>query len=288
MINLLQQTNYRHYLRAIFEQEKSFTNGASLNTFAKRLKLGTSSLKMILSGQRNLTSEATFRIGRILRFSRKEQMYFEALVLENQTDEPDRKAYYELRLKELREENPTVQEASFTISDNRILHHWFLPALALYLIDVEHVSSFELTQEEIERVSKRLQIPEAKLQESLTELKQVNLPATTNDEKSFHLIFNRLSQMTAEKNYLLSLLEETKRRIQTDYSKHDSYFAAYTLTIDSNSLNQLREDFKELMNKYIFARSDNRDNSRILQLNCQFFCVDQAKTAEVPVMQLDN
>lgn len=95
--------DYRLFLKDFYESEKKRTSRFSYRYFAKQAGLKTSSfLKMVIDGKRGLTTATIASFGRVLKLSKKEQDFFEALVFYNQARTQNEREHYYDRLVSLR------------------------------------------------------------------------------------------------------------------------------------------------------------------------------------------
>src|SRR3954470_5034384 len=77
--------DYRAFLRAFYEQNKSNEYGFSLRAFSKRARLRSSNyLKLVMDGERNLTSEMAVRFAKACSLRGQAADYFCELVAFNQ------------------------------------------------------------------------------------------------------------------------------------------------------------------------------------------------------------
>lgn len=96
-MELFSYLDYRRYLRDRFAYEKSRTRHFSFRYFARIAGFSSPGfLKMVMTGERNLTPTSINQCARALKLPKKEAAYFEALVLFNQarTDQ-ERDLYFE-------------------------------------------------------------------------------------------------------------------------------------------------------------------------------------------------
>jgi uncharacterized protein (TIGR02147 family) len=88
--------DYRAFLRAFYDQNKAGEYGFSLRAFSKRAHLSSSNyLKLVMDGERNLTSEMAVRFARACSLRARSADYFCELVAFNQAKTaPERERAY--------------------------------------------------------------------------------------------------------------------------------------------------------------------------------------------------
>ena len=79
--------DFREYLRDVFQENKEKNRFFTHRYFAKLAGLGSYSyLRMVIKGERNLTTNSVNKIVRALKLNKKESAYFENLAYFNQID----------------------------------------------------------------------------------------------------------------------------------------------------------------------------------------------------------
>lgn len=94
-------TDYREFLKSFFEFKKLTNPAYSASMFARKAGLGSNSrgyLKLVIENKRNLSAQTIRSFSDALGFTAHESLYFENLVLFNQSDRGQDKKYYFDRL----------------------------------------------------------------------------------------------------------------------------------------------------------------------------------------------
>ena len=103
MVNLFEYQNYRDYLRAYYNEQKSLKKSFSYRTFSKKADIQAPSfLFYVIEGKRNLTKNSLLKISGAIGHSREEADYFENLVFFNQANNIRAKTLYYSRIVEVR------------------------------------------------------------------------------------------------------------------------------------------------------------------------------------------
>ena len=127
MQSIFDFTNYRNYLKAYFEERKLSKRKFSYRLFANQCGFKSASfLKMVIDGQKKLTTASIASITSGLGLKKKEAAYFETLVLFEQATQQKEKEHYLERLISLR---PQTQELALTADQYRYLTDYRLVAL---------------------------------------------------------------------------------------------------------------------------------------------------------------
>ena len=103
MVNLFEYQNYRDYLRAYYNEQKSLKKSFSYRSFSKKAGIQAPSfLFYVIEGKRNLTKNSLLKISEAIGHTREEADYFENLVFFNQADTIHAKTLYYSRIVEVR------------------------------------------------------------------------------------------------------------------------------------------------------------------------------------------
>lgn len=97
MPDIFQYVDYREYLNAWFAEAKRKNAAFSFRMFSKMAGYNSPGfIKMVLSGERNLTVAGLHKFAKALKFGIREGHYFEAMVFYNQAkDDKERDIYYD-------------------------------------------------------------------------------------------------------------------------------------------------------------------------------------------------
>jgi uncharacterized protein (TIGR02147 family) len=127
MVNIFEYTDYRAYLKAIFEDKKKSDPKFSHRWLAQRLELSTSNfIMLVMQGKRNLNQSLCFRLSEVLKHTRKEAEYFQSMVNFMQAGTGKEKDLYFNRIAALRK-NVNVSK----IEENQYEYYsnWYNPVI---------------------------------------------------------------------------------------------------------------------------------------------------------------
>jgi uncharacterized protein (TIGR02147 family) len=103
MVNLFEYQNYRDYLKAYYNEQKSLKKAFSYRSFSKKAGIQAPSfLFYVIEGKRNLTKNSLLKISGAIGHTREEADYFENLVFFNQSENIHDKTLYYSRIVEVR------------------------------------------------------------------------------------------------------------------------------------------------------------------------------------------
>lgn len=267
MLDVFRFSSYRTYLKEYYELEKASGRQARQASLAKAFGMSPAGLNLILTGKRNLTVEGIHDIARALKFTTAERDYFEALVLAEQTENANTRIFYSRRLKKI-ESGTKVKRAR--ISDRSVLSAWSLPALLIYLIDVERISERSLAPRRVSALASRFKLNESQVKEVLEKFLEARL-LQIKPEEQIHFVFSKVANQGPEKTFIRETIKESLDRVEKSYGSDDSFFFSSAFSIDSEKIPAFREKLKSVIDHYIAHDPAAAKELRILQTNIQFF-----------------
>jgi transcriptional regulator with XRE-family HTH domain len=246
-----QHSSTKEFIKSSFVLAKKHNPSLNVERYAKRLGLGVSTLKMILSGKRRPTVYQTLSVARDLRLSSGEIAYLEALSLHEAAKDSWQKAYY---AKLLAAKKKDVKVSTIHTSQKKLLSDPIILPLLVYLMGrkPEEIDYFKLAKE--------LRVSEKRVIELVNYFK-ANEILLSQSEGQHHVAFDKLSHRVVQKNYQKSLLTDVAGRIDTEYDNPTSLFLSYTFSATEEMLLQLQIDLKNIMTKYM--AEDVRNESKI-------------------------
>ncbi len=103
MADVFEFQNYRDYLKAYYEEQKTARRNFSYRSFSDKAGINASAfLYYVIQGKRNLTKNTVFKVSTAIGHSREEAEYFENLVFFNQASTISEKTQFYSRIVEAR------------------------------------------------------------------------------------------------------------------------------------------------------------------------------------------
>jgi uncharacterized protein (TIGR02147 family) len=224
-----------------FKTAKLRAAKTTYDSFAKQVGLGSSSLKMIVAGARRPTLSQVLSVARALRLSPSEVAHLEALCL-NETAEGDwEKAYFSKKLKSTK---AALKVRTVVTSKRELLSEPFVLPLLVYCLE-QAESALDL-----DKLSKYLDVPVTKLEAAIRVFQSDETLRKQPDGK-FHVSFDKMKNRNLQREYQKRVLAESSKRIDRQYDEPSATFVSYSFTASEESLQRLRQDLKELMEKYL-------------------------------------
>lgn len=262
MKDLRSYASYRDFLTALYETEREAVPSLSFTKFSERLGFPESSLRMILTGRRNLTVANIHGLARVLKFSARQTAIFESMVLRDQASSKGERQYYCRRLKE--ESNRHKLEER-RVSKSRFVKEWFGPALLIYLRD-RKLDVQTLTAPELAELAERLGVSVKNLSETVEWYRENGYLASQADRDVHFTVDKMIKGPHEAKQFIKRSLLEAANRLESDYASGRSLYSVKTFSIDSSQIGSFGADYKELLEKYM---QEPREDSHqtVLQVN---------------------
>lgn len=258
----------RDYLKSVFEHLKQH-HQFSMERFAQRINLGPSSLKMILTGKRNLTLSQLHRVGKALKLSSDEMSYLESLILKEKSKSVSEKKFYTNRARVIKE-NSRLENLLITKKEV-LIDPLSLPVL-VYLTDFLKPRNLDidLSVEAIKELAIKFGVNTERINQILSLLRSSGVYSRKeNFNQETHYVFDKLTHLLNQKKYITSWLEEAKTRIDKDYNNPSAVYNVTTLSIRKEQIPELKRDFANLIEKYLSEGTEDASETQIVQICTQ-------------------
>lgn len=266
--------DYRRFLMDITQELREKAN-FNVRLFAKKAGLKAPSyLKMVMDGRRNVTVETAHKFCRALEVTGRQELYFEKLVLYNQTTDPDLKKRY---LEEL------------IILLPRSPHFVLEKQQSRYLSRPHYVSLREMVvlkdfKEDYKWIAERLNPPispqEAK--EAVQALLELGL---LKRDQAGKLMQAQDCILTEDKNTKLvqayhfheAMIDKARHALGHIPQKERNYYCL-TLPLPLEMFDEIVKAFYEFRDKIVNLASQGGKNfDEVYQINFQFFPLTQKR-----------
>lgn len=262
-MKLYQYVTTAEAFQKTFESLKSTNPSLNVEKFAQRLELGTSTLKMILSGKRKPNVHQVLSLARGLRLSPDGTSYLETMALMENAKNNWEKAYYS---KMLPKKKKMIKLSTVTTSQQELLADPIIIPILVYIMEQGD------SQINCSFLAKALNTKKELIEKLIAQLQTQEIIKKHNDGK-FHVVFDKFSHRLVQQKYQKQLLVEASKRIDSEYESATSLFLSYAFSTTDESLIQLQMDLKTLMEKYMENSSIDNKQTKIAQACFQVFPV---------------
>lgn len=155
--------DYREFLSEWFSARKKLQPGYSGALFAKKAGIGSHTLLgMVIRGERNLSPATTRAFIRALGLKGRDALYFEKLVLFNQSKNSDDRAYYFEQLSSMTDGRAGENKLITQIQNHAAyLSHWYVVAIRELVALEDFVADPEWISKKLKKKVTRKQAEEA-------------------------------------------------------------------------------------------------------------------------------
>lgn len=269
-LSVFQYTDFRKFLGDVTSELKKDKKYFNHSYIAKRAGLKSPGyIKMIVDGNRNLTTDMFDKFCEVLEITGKEKSYFEVLVAYNQESNPDRKKSLFEDLMHLR---PRAQRTELSEQHRK---YFTKP----YYACVREIVTLKEFKEDPDWIAKRcyppIKVSEAK--EALETLLEIGF--LKRDSKN-HLVQtesyiqtrdhdNQILETHHAHDEILSLTREALIQIKQE----DRHFYALTLALPQEKFKEVVDQFYKFRDTLvsIIESTTPGENDEVFQANFQFF-----------------
>lgn len=272
MKSIFSYSSVQRYLQDRFQLEKAQGKGVTLAKFASQLGMSGSMFNMIIEGSRKLSVEKAHDIAQAFRMTYEEEEYFEALLLSEQAP-AGQMSFYRRRLNRLKK-SMSVQRVSTSL--NFILSQWYLPALLIYLVDIAELQDHGLSQAQYDAIEQKFRIQRKDIDRAISEFRKAGFLTLKTGEKP-HIVFSKLTTKIPQKAFIKSAIQESLRRVETDFENSETAFHSHTFSIHQDTIPELVSEYKALIEKHMASFDSADQTSMVVQTGFQLFPVIKNK-----------
>jgi uncharacterized protein (TIGR02147 family) len=264
--SVLSFSDYREYLRVSYTEARTSHPALSMESYAQRLGIGHSNLKMILSGKRHLSLSLLHNLGKRLQLSKDEYLYFEALVLKERARKPQERERFVGRAQAVKKQ---AKLQSVPLNQRELLRDPYVVPVLVYLTDVVKQDLDQLEAETLSAIAQRFGLELLHVEKIVGLIKKMNVVEKKKHKGETHYVFNKLFHAMDQKAYIKSWIGAAGGKIDRHYADETTHFGASTLTIAPDKLPELKADLQAVLSKYLAAPSGPDDT--LAQVCIQMF-----------------
>lgn len=263
-------TNYRLFLKNMFNQAKELNPNFSYRLFNRKAGISSSAfLKLVIDGKRNLAKEGIRKIAKGFNLNDKEAHFFENLVYFNQASQHEEKEAY---FKELSKNHQFKKAKQLEIFQYNLFSHWYYVAI-LELVRIEAP-----IKKDASWLTKKLNPPVGlvEVKKAISELKQLKV---LTEDKQGNLV--RLDPMLATPDEVTSVavgsfhlqMSTLAQRAIQEESPDNREFSTLTIATSEASLKKAKKEIQEFRKKIhsILEEDSTHPKKVVSHLNLQLF-----------------
>lgn len=254
--------DYRQFLRDFYKARKHLTSGYSYAKFSNEAGIESPNLlKLVMDGQKKLTTKTIQSFARGLRLKTAETEYFETLVLWNQAQSDEERAYYGKRLRSYKE----LYSSRVTKVDAKsgLYNH---PLLPLIFATLPGTPMSELAYTLRTHFGKNADV--AKLADVLFK-KEILFTEEGVIRANFeHFIFSERVAGTTLKTYLRTQLRLSMLAFHLEFDRAAKFYS-HSMSLHPDHFADLQELIKDFIDRTNKTYAD--DAGSAVQINIQSF-----------------
>lgn len=265
--NIFDYLDYRSFLGDMFRYKKQNNHHYSYRVFAA--KAGFSSpnfLKLVTTGQRNLTHESIGKIAKGFDLNKQEREFFENLVFFNQISNYDEKNYYYKKMTSI---NGYLKSHKLDKSGYIYFSKWYYPAIREIAVfgdrnltpgEIAKMLNPNITVKEVEKALMLLQELGLIRKDDAGLWEQADRVVTTGPEVKSLVIAN----------YHKEMMKMGMAAIER-YSSNERDISALTLSINKEKITELKERIIAFRKELLKLACEDEESDQVIQINFQAF-----------------
>ncbi len=262
-------TDYRAFLRDAYTEAKQRLPAFSYRYVAQKAGFRSPNfLKLVIEGQRNLTSDSVSRFAKVFALKRKERRFFEILVHFNQTTNPEEQRHYYEQLLEFPE---FCQAQTLAQEQYEYLSHWYYPV-------IQELTLLPDFDEEPGWIVRRLgrKVSEVQVRKALECLCRLRLLQRNADgilqPSQAHLTTGDTPRAATALQYHQQMMDLAKAALQSQPAQQREY-GALTISVTAAQLKLLKNAIRDFRRVVLNLATPNTNEppQAVYQLNIQLF-----------------
>jgi len=272
MINIFTYTDYRLFLRDLFEESKK--ENRRITQKAVLEKMGVSStgfFSNVIAGKKNLTLSQVKKICEILKLKKAQQRYLEYLVLYAKTKSiEDKKEYFDRVI--------SLQKIKMKVLDKKqvgVFAQW-------YYVFIRELLNFYKFKDDYKELAQMLDPPikPAEAEQAIKDLSELGLISKGADgyyrQTDSILTTGNEVQSLQLANFQLNTMDMAKRALQKIRAKERD-ISVLTISLSRDCFSLVKSEIQEFRKKLLKIAYNDQKTDTVYQCNIQFFPV--SKTA---------
>jgi len=272
MSSVLEYTDFRKYLRDVFDEHKKSDPKFSHRWLARRLDLGSPNfILLVIQGKRNIGSAVCFKLSQVFRHTKREARYFECIVRFAQTPSGEEK---NVLLQEMLAMRRKLKIASIDQQQYEYYSNWYNPVIR----ELVCMPGFSGDTNELARhVSPAITPTQARQSvELLCSLGMIRKRGAKYEQTASHVSTGPEVNSVAVENFHRA----TARLAAESYNRHartERTLTSCTVALTEEAFQQLKREAADLRKRALELADDITDQSRVYHLNLHLFPVSRLR-----------
>lgn len=265
MLNIFEYTDFRKYLTDYYEDRKKENPRFSYRLLTLRSGLNAGNFTRMLKGERNLTIASSIPLARVLKLTKREQEYFQTMILFCQAKTHKEKRQYFEELMSFKESSVRILDADYY----KFYDKWYYTAVR------EALAFFPLTEEKYSFLGKCIipSITEKQVAEAVELLLNLNLI-----EKDQNGLYKRTNMLLSTgndirsitlNNFVINTMKLAEQAINTGLK--ETNLSSVSFSISDKDFREVQEEIRNCRRRIMEIAHNCKDPDRVYQFNIQLF-----------------
>jgi uncharacterized protein (TIGR02147 family) len=261
---LMNQTDYRNFLKGVLVERSAKNSAYSLRALARDLQVAPSSLSEVLKGSKHFSANMALQVAQRLGLTEDEQEYFLLLVQMATAKSPAMKDALQRRLKIV---NPKAEVRDLSLELFKVVAEWY----HFPILEMSQLTKFDFTPKSI---AKKLGISAVEAELAIQRLVELELL-----EKDRHGIYQKTDghvlaesgvPNSALRSFHKQMLAKASESVETQTPK-EKVVGSETFAIDPALLDEAKQITDEYFMRMVRLARKSKKKTEIYHLGVQFF-----------------
>jgi uncharacterized protein (TIGR02147 family) len=268
-INLFDFSDYREFLKSLFEAKKAENSKFSLNYFSRIIDTSDAYLKLVLLSKRGLNLDKATLLAKKLGFSSTETSFFLTLVLADSAKSKDLQLYYTSVLNALKEKKCLPYETENLISIFRDSLTWELYSLV-------GLATFRDDSPWISQQLRNRKADSSRIKATLQFL--IDLGAVKKEGERLKATDVILKSNLSLRHIYSLALERAQEHLEDFYDPTKDIFTSFCLILSNEAKKEIQNILEETKLHIAAAVKKSKCKETVCHLNISLYDVIHTKT----------
>lgn len=265
--HIFEYLDYRQFLKDMYAYYKNSNPIFSFRFFAKQAGLkSTNYLKLVMEGERNLSSEAIYKFAGAFKLNKKEVPFFESLVFFAQAKSTEEKNRHYERIAETKCYNQVKEIESHQYD---YFSHW-------HYVAIRELVGLKGFREDPQWINRKLglNLSEAEIKKAIATLIKLNLVIRDDckrlQQTEHKIVINpELSSLTIL-NYHKEMIKRAAHSLENSATSNRD-ISALTVGISEAQYKKIQERINQFRHEVHAIAAESKDPDAVYQLNFHLF-----------------
>jgi uncharacterized protein (TIGR02147 family) len=265
MINIFDYTDFRKFLTDYYDDQKKYDRRFSLRSLTAQCGINAGNFVKMLKGERNFTAEGSIKLSSVLKLTKRERDYFQAMIRFCQARSHNSKKIHFEEMMSFKESTVRTIDANHYIFYDK----WYYTAVR------EALAFFPLTDKNFAELGKCIipSITERQVAKAVNLLTDLNL-IVKDETGQYHRTDTLLSTGNNVKslilnNFVINTMKLAAEAINSGMK--GTNLSSVTISISELEFQKIQDEIRQCRQKVMDIAKNSVAPDRVMQLNVQLF-----------------